>query len=47
MVDKVILKGKYIETEDSTRKDLKRSQDFRYSHFCKSKYYDGIHPMSN
>ena len=43
----VVKVGKYVETEDSTYKDLKHSQDFPYSHFYKSKYYDGMHPKSN
>ena len=42
-----ISKGKYVETVDSTRKDLKHFQDFLYRYFYKTKYYDGMRPVSN
>ena len=42
-----ISKGKYVETVDSTHKDLKHLQDFLYRHFYKTKYCDGMRPVSN
>ena len=42
-----ISKGKYVETVDSTHKDLKHLQDFLYRHFHKTKYCDGMRPVSN
>ena len=47
MTDEVISKTKYVETVDSTHKDLKHFQDFLYRHFYKTIYYDGMHPISN
>ena len=49
-VDAMISEGKYVkyvETVDSTHKDLKHSQDFLCRHFYKTKYYDGTCPVSN
>ena len=40
-------KDKYVETVDSVHKDLKHFQDFLYRHFYKTKYYDGMRPVSN
>ena len=42
-----ISKGKYVEIVDSTHKDMKHFQDFLYRHFHKTKYYDGMRPVSN
>ena len=47
MINEGISKGKYIETVDSTHKDLKHFQDFLYRHFYKTTYYDGMRPISN
>ena len=47
MISEGISKGKYVETVDSTRKDLKHFQDFLYRYFYKTKYYDGMRPVSN
>ena len=47
MISEGISKGKYVETVDSTRKGLKHFQDFLYRHFYKTKYYDGMRPISN
>ena len=47
MINEGISKGKYVETVDSTHKDLKHFQDFLYRHFYKTKYYDGMRPISN
>ena len=47
MISEGISKGKYVETVDSTHKDLKHFQDFLYRHFYKTKYYDGMRPVSN
>ena len=47
MISEGISKGKYVETVDSTRKGLKHFQDFLYRHFYKTKYYDGMCPISN
>ena len=47
MMSKGISKGKFVETVDSTHQDLKHFQDFLYRHFYKTKYYDGMHPVSN
>ena len=47
MINEGILKGKYVETADRTRKDLKHFQDFLCRHFYKTKYYDGLRPVSN
>ena len=38
---------KYVETVDSTHKDLKHFQDFLCRHFYKTKYDDGTRPVSN
>ena len=47
MIDEGISKGKYVETVDSTHKDLKQFQDFLYRHFYRTKYFDGMRPISN
>ena len=47
MINDGISKCKYVETVDSTHKDLKHFQDFLYRHFYKTKYYDGMRPISN
>ena len=47
MTSEGISKGKYVETVDSTHKDLKHFQGFLYGHFYKTKYYDGMRPVSN
>ena len=47
MISEGISKGKYVETVDSTHKDLKHFQDFLYRHFYRTKYYDGMRPVSN
>ena len=47
MIDEGISKGKYVETVDSTHKDLKQFQDILYRHFYKTKYFDGMRPISN
>ena len=47
MINEGILKGKYVETADRTHKDLKHFQDFLCRHFYKTKYYDGLRPVSN
>ena len=47
MISEGISKGTYVKTVDSTHKDLKHFQDFLYRHFCKTKYYDGMRPVSN
>ena len=47
MISEGISKGKYVETVDSTHRDLKHFQDFLYRHFYKTKYYDGMRPVSN
>ena len=47
MIDEGISKCKYVETVDSTHKDLKHIQDFLYRYFYKTKYYDGMRPISN
>ena len=44
MISEGISKGKYVETVDSTHKDLKHFQDFLYRHFYKTKYYDSMRP---
>ena len=47
MISEGISKGKYVETVNNTHTDLKRFQDFLYRHFYKTKYYDGMRPVSN
>ena len=47
MISEGISKGKYVETVDSTHRDLKHFQDFLYRHFYKTKYYDSTRPASN
>ena len=47
MISEGISKGKYVETVDSTHKDLKHFQDFLCRHFYKTKYYDGMRPVYN
>ena len=47
MINKGISKGKYVEIVDSTNKDLKHFQDFLYRSFYKTRYYDGMLPLSN
>ena len=47
MTDEGISKGKYVETVDSTYKDLKHFQDFLYRYFYKTKYDDSMRPISN
>ena len=44
---KIFQKGKYVETPGSTHKDLKHFHDFLYRHFYKTKYYDGMRPISS
>ena len=44
MISERISKGKYVETVDSTHKDLKHFQDFLYEN--KTKYY-GMRPVSD
>ena len=47
MTSESISKGKYVETVDTTHKDLKNFQDFLYRHFYKTKHYDRMRPVSN
>ena len=48
MINEGISKSKYyVEIVDSTHKDLKHFQEFLYRHFYKTRYYDGMHPISN
>ena len=42
-----ISKGKYVQTVNNTHNDLKHFQDSLYRHFYKTKYYDGMRPVSN
>ena len=39
--------GRYIETIDTSQRDLKHFQDFLYRHFKKSEHYDQMRPVSN
>ena len=47
MINEGIAEGKYIETVDSTHKDLKHFQDFLYCNLQKHEQYENIHPKSN
>ena len=47
MIDEGISKAKYVETVDSTHKDLKHFQDFVYGYFYKTKYFDDMRSISN
>ena len=45
MISEVISKGKYVETVDSTHKDLNHFQDFLYRYFYKTNH--SMRPVSN
>ena len=47
MINEGISKDKYVETVNSTHKDLKHFQDFLYRRFYETKYYDGMRLISN
>ena len=47
MIDDGIMKGTYVETTDSTLKELSRFQDFLYRNFHNYERYKDMQPDSN
>ena len=47
MIEDGITEAKYSETSENTLFDLKRFQDFLFSHLYKHKDYEAMRPRSN